>query len=1223
VGLSFIIGPAGSGKTAYILDSIAKLLTNTGDAARMIRSPDSGSFRASEMPRDRSILFIVPDQATFQMEKAILSRDEIPGFIDLHILSFRRLCLRVLEETGGVSHPFITPVGKSMAIQHCLWKRRKDLSIFAPMVDYPGFRDALSNTLSELHAYDIAPQDLLLEDIAGAGPFLPQKLHDLRILYQEYRNFLENRFFDPDDYLDLAAPRMAESRLVRGSFVYIDGFSGFTPKEYKVIKSLLKHAEEVSVALCMDREEINSPVSEVSLFHPIREVYEKIRDLASQSGVLLREPVFCPEEDIPRFRESPLLSGLERTLRARKNAFEAEEMRSSAPPKDEIQLVAASNPRAEVEFLAREILHLVRDEGLRYRDITVELRDLERYSDLISFVFRDHGIPFFLDKKRSLGHHPLAELVRSCLDMVLTELSFDSVFRYLKTDLLPLSRELVDELENYVLAHGIRGETWFREEPWRYTRRYFRHEDEESAQRGTGDEDEDREAREMDRARRKAMAAFAPFYRALMERRESLTAGFVSSAISEFLVYLKVPDILEKWREQAEKEGDLVSALEHSGVFDKVMEILEEAMEILGDEAVDLRTYALLINAGLEDIRLGVIPPSLDQVLVGSLDRSRQPECKVTFLLGALEGVFPRKHDEDSIFTDRERECLSAAGLALEPSSRSRQLHESYLVYIGLTRPSRRLYLSYPLADVEGKTLSPSHVVGWLKRVFPWIKEREVSLDPPGTYPEDLDFVVPARVVGITAKRLGLSRLGMPSGIVWKEAYRYLISSREYPNSRKVLSALGFTNKVEPLGYECAGRLYGKPLTMSASKLERFRACPFSYFASTGLGLEEREVFRLDPAGAGTFFHEALKRFILEIRQKGFKSPRDMSSEEVLQIMDRVVDRLVETARDEMFRSSARLAYVSKALKASLRQAAVIMYEHARRGQFVPVAAELPFGLTGEGTKLPQPVDPSGLMYPEDSLPPFRVEVPDPEGEGPGTEVLLRGVIDRIDALKKDGNLYVCVVDYKSSRHKIDFLDVFHGLTLQLLVYLLVATEALKGLTSDKIVPVGALYFTIHTPSIRTPGPVVPEEAFSRLLKESRMTGLLLQGYEILRLLDSASQEYSEVIPVRFTKDGVSCSGSVVTGKEFQVLLWFVKTQVRESAREILDGKIDVLPYRRGTQRACQYCPYAPLCGFDILIDGNHYRTLRRMDKSAIFEAMTRAVEGEKEGMSGEVEGKA
>ncbi|MGE5579170.1 MAG: PD-(D/E)XK nuclease family protein [Bacillota bacterium] len=1229
LGLRFIIGPAGSGKTRYIVDRIVEgLLSNSsvlgGPEASEPASDGSltGNLLTGNGPASRpGTILLAPDQSTFQMERLILQDPRIEGFMDLQVLSFRRLCLRVMEETGGLSLPFITAVGKSMAIQAILWEHRNELTAFAPLVNYPGFRATLGRTLSEMASYGVSPSSLAALAPDRSVPHLEGKVKDLSLVLDKFREFLAGRYSDPDDYLGLASERLRASGFLVGSTVYVDGFSGFTPAEYGVLEAIVATASQVTIALCADSREMRQPVNPASLFHPTREAYEKIRTLARRAGVDVEDTIYLPlsgEEALPRFRSAPQLGALERRFRlgarallaaphgghglkeggsggqvpgagvpseiGRPSGAEGQREIGQQPGVGEersVRLISATNPLAELEFVAREVQRLVRDCGMRYRDITVEARDLTEYAGMLPLVFKDHNIPFFLDSKRSLSHHPLSELIRAALDVVLTNWSLDPVMRYLKTDLVPVDRSEVDILENYALSHGIAGERWISPEPWRYARKYLLREDEAA--------EEAEMALLADGIRRKATAALGRFYATLSgSRTGEVSASLVSGAVLDLLADLDVQSQISEWRRLAEAAGDLAEAGDHEGILRKVGEVLGQVREVLRDQTADLKTYSLLLAAGLEDIRLGAIPPSLDQVLVGSFDRSRQPECKVTFLIGALLGVFPKRQTEDSIFNDREREYLQRSGVEMEPASIQRQFHEQYLTYIALTRPSRMLYISYPLGDQEGKSLTPSHVVNMVKEALPGLEEETASVDPPGDSDADLDFVLPARVKGLTLRRLSWLREGGQVGDVWAEAYRYLLSPDRLPQTRRILASLSYSNAVAPLDHDLVRSLYGYTLHTSVSRLETFAACPFQHFARDGLSLKEREMFRLEPTDAGVFMHAALRGYVEEIARSG-RDWGTLTPKEAQETVDSVVERLTLELSGELFASSARYRYISGALRRVLRRAADMLLNQIRRGRFRPVAAEVLFGFRG-GPK------------------PLRVSLSGKE------EVLLRGQIDRIDAAAGPGGPLVRVVDYKSSPRNLDLLDVHSGLALQLLVYLLVVTQSWKEILGSlplevraglegPATPAGALYYPIIDPIIASPGPVSEEDARKLMAKRLRMSGLVVRDEEIARLMDADGAGHSDIIPVQFLSGGgLSATSSAAGSEDFASLLGFVERKVGEMAARVFAGRVDIEPYRRGPERACQYCSYGPLCTFDVLIPGNRYRVIRPTPRESLWE---------------------
>jgi ATP-dependent helicase/nuclease subunit B len=1157
MSLGFIVGPAGSGKTRRIIDL------------------------ALEAVRDGSnqpVLILVPDQATFQMEKEVLKQANVDGFMDLHIVSFRRLCLGVLHETGGLDKPFITATGKRMAVQSILWKRKSDLKVYSPMVTFPGFRDSIIKIFSELISYNIDVSEMMSVTKASEVPVLSQKLGDIKLILDDYKSFLEGRFIDPDDYMSLAKENFRYSSLIKGARIFVDGFSGLNPREYEVLGELMRFAQSVQVALCLDEEELSFPPSDMSVFRPTRETYERLKKIVSDLGIKeMPLEILGKSTPLPRFRASSDLGVLENRIKSHLGCHKTSKPEKRTQEIPSVRILATQNPMGEVEFVAREILKLVRDCGYRFSDITIQTRDLNRYASIISLVFSDYNIPHFIDQKKSLSHHPLLELVRAALDSVATGFSFEAVMRYLKTDLVPLERSQVDILENYVLAHGIHGELWVSEKAWRFSKRLLL--DEEILP------EVQEKAVEVDAIRRRAISHLSQFYRQIKSCGH-LSAKILSNAIYDLLINLGVPKTLEEWQSLAQDAGDIESAMEHGAVWDSVMEIMEQSAEILGEEACDLKTYIAIINAGLEDIRLGVIPPSLDQVLVGNINRSRQPECKATFLMGVLAGVFPATKEEDSLIDDRDRDYLSSRGIELEASSKERQLDENYLVYIALTRSHERLYISYPLGDEEGKGLSPSHIIEYIKKCLPEIEEELVPQDPPGFPNTDLDYVVPARIQGATVRMLSKLREGNYPGDIWMAAYRHLALTRS-PS----LNSLSFSNEVQPLDRNRVRALYGRTILTSVSRLERFGQCPFQHFARDGLGLKERDVFKMEPSTAGTFLHETMKAIVDQI-SKDSTSWRAFLRDGADSVVDQVMDQMIPNVAGEILTSSARHKEMGESFRRIAKRASWILHEHARKSKFEPIATEVRFGF-------------------EEGMPPLAISV------SPKDTVLLRGQIDRIDIASYNDRAYVRIVDYKSSDHSLDIQSVYEGLSLQLLVYMIAALSLYdhlakyRGLPSKPPVPAGALYFSVRDPIIPVDGPLNHDDAARRIKKELKMSGLLSGDYDVMRLMDSDGTGYSELIPVQFTKaESLGQNSSCVSHQDFRALLKFVEHKVREMSSRLFSGDISINPYRMGQVRACTYCPYTPLCTFDVLVPGSKYRVIPRVSKEEVWQEISAKVGG-------------
>jgi len=1139
MGLRFILGRAGSGKTWTCLEEIR---------AELRRSPDGPA-----------LILVVPEQATFQMERALFAPGDPPGAFRAEVLSFRRLAWRVLGETGGAARPHLDDLGKRLVLRAILERRKQELQSFGRSAGQGGFVEKLALAIRELAFCRVTPEDLSAraEALARRGQersTLAGKLRDLAVVAGDLREFLKDRYTDPDDYLSLLAERLELSSTIRGARIYVDGFAGFTPQEEAVLEAMMRAAAEVSVALCLDPAEIDRRPEEIDLFHPTRVTHRRLTEAAARAGVRVERPLLLPLDSAEtRFSESPALSHLEgQFTRARIEAYPAD-------PTPALALVAAADRRAEVDAAAREIIRLCRDCGYRFRDIAVIVRDLELYETLIVSTFGDYGLPFFIDRRKSAGHHPLVELVRSILETAATDWAPEPLFRGLKTDLLPLDRGDIDRLENYVLAHGIRGRLWSDGQPWTFRRGIFETDD------GDPPPDEREELDLINRTRARVVGLLGQAVGAL---RAAMAAPVpvrrLAQVLFELADSLAVADTLAAWSEEAIRTGDLEGARQQEQTWNGFVGILDRLVEALGEQPMTLTEFAGVVESGLESLRLGLIPPSLDQILVGAIDRSRQPELRAAIILGVNDGVFPAVAAEDSIFTDQDRDELLADGLELGPPARLRSFHEDYLGYIALTRARERLYVSYSLADQEGKPLLPSPLVARLKRLFPLLRPVLAGLDPSDDPAHALDYLTdPRRAAVHLFRRLAEARGGRVPPPFWFRVYRAL-ADRPDRRARASLVARSLVyprGMAGPLPVELVRRLYGDPLRSSVTRLERFAACPFQHFLTDGLRLEERPIYRVEAPDVGTVFHEALRLFVGRAVSTGIDLA-ELGEDQAQGIIDQVVDELAPKLRDQILFSSARYRYLGGLLRRTLRRIAGIILEHARRGRFRPVGVEVRFG-------------------PDGDWPPLTVEF----GTG---RLELRGRIDRVDLAEKDGRRFLRVVDYKSGSRGLRLEDLYHGLSLQLLVYLAVAMDNLPGAE-----PAGLMYMRVQDQVLRVDGPLPEDERERRKLRQMRADGMFLADAEAVRLMDAGASGGSAVIPVRLNADGTVGRGrAAIDARQMEALLRFARRLLRSLGRGIAGGVIRVSPYRRGTVRACTHCRFKGACGFDILLPGHDYRRL-------------------------------
>ncbi len=1159
MGLRFILGRAGTGKTYTCLAEIRRA--------------------AIDQPDGPPLLFLVPEQATFQMEQALL-QEGLVGSIRASVVSFQRLAWQVTQQSGGLTLPAISQTGKEMVLRALLEKRRPDLQLFGEVADRPGFVQKLASTLSTLRSYNVDAAALReklaeLQASGSATGLLFPKLHDLSIMMQELTDYLSGRFTDPDDYLPALAARLPDSPLVKGAEIWVDGFTGFTPQELTVLKAIMGVARQVHITLCVNPAGIRGtpvPRQPNDLFHPTETTYDQLVALAREIGIPVDPPLVLGNDaqDAPRFARSPELGWLEKYLFS-------DATRSWTDKTPAISLVEAHGRREEVAQAAKEVVRLVRDAGFRYREICVVARNLEVYGDLVGAVFSEYGIPVFIDRRRGVAHHPLVELVRSALETVISDWAYEPIFRYLKTDIIPLRRDDVDLLENYVLEHGIRSQAWYNQVPWQFRRRYTL-EDEGVAPAGQDQLDH------INQLRTKAIKHLVRFQRRLQRNPDKpLTVRDASTALFRLLDDLKVSRTIKAWCHEASAAGRLEEAREHEQVWNAILGLLDQMVAVLGEVEMPLVQYLQVLSAGLDSLRLGLIPPGLDQVVVGTVERSRHWGVRAAIVLGATESDFPPVPPEDVIFTDDERDTLLANGLDIGPTSVVRLFQEQFFTYVALTRPSEHLWISYPLADEEGRVLAPSPVIRRLQQIFPALKPMVADELRTISAGERTVAATPAHFAAAMARAFRQHRAGQPLDPVWLDLYEWAATTPAVRNRvQRIMAAVSyeedFQHRTNTVGPALARALFGEEIATSATELESFAACPFQHFARFGLRLAERARFQVAAPEFGLVYHAALSLFVRELQAQG-EDWDSLSPQKAVTLLDEVVNRLAPRLKNEILLSSPQHRYLLRVIRRTLQASLPFLQEHGRGGRFRTRWVELPFG------------EPSG------GLPGLTIATPN-------GLVQLRGRIDRVDTYDTENGTMVRVVDYKSSPQKLDLDLFYHGLSVQLILYLYVVVENLPALVSGPVLPAGALYLPVYDAVERLPYPLPEAQVKKRRRQKYRAKGVVLADADVIRAMDPSGLG---LVPARLKKDGrPGRSSYALSRSQFAHLFGHLVEVVTDAAERVLNGELAAKPYRRHGRAACETCQYRAVCQFDPTVPSETFHTMVPMKRTDVWAKLTR-----------------
>ncbi|MCE7792004.1 helicase-exonuclease AddAB subunit AddB [Salipaludibacillus sp. CUR1] len=1156
MAINFVTGRAGSGKTTRIEKEILEL--------------------ARADPQGAPVIYLVPDQMTFQVERNLIKKFG-RGMTRVQVLSFSRLALRVLQEVGGISRYHIEKTGIHMLIRKIIERNKDSFLMFQKTSARPGFVEKMEQTITEMKRYQIDAETLQEEinsleneeERSASGKMMLDKLVDIHIILSRLEKELADKYVGSEDYLQLLAEKLPESGNLNGTAFYIDGFYSFTPVEMNVLREIFKIAEDVTISLTLDE-----PKAPGHILHPL--------DLFYETGTTYQQLILLCEDCKLSDFSTEVLDAAKRFKTKGLQHLEANGGRRPAPSSEDsdgVNLISAVHKRGEVERVAREITSLVRSRNYRYGEIAILLRNMGEYADYFETVFRDEGIPFFMDEKRSALNHPLVEFIRSTLEIIHRHWRYESVFRALKTEFLfPESeniREKVDQLENYVLAYGIQGKRWYSDERWTYHRMKTTAEYERDKTK-----EEYLYEEEINSLREDLLRPVFLFQKRL---KKSRTVKDYCTDLFQLLEDIRAAEKLERLRNEAAGDQNLREAREHDQMWDGVIHLFDQMVETSGDEPVSFELFMQMIDTGFESMKFSIIPPAFDQVVVASMETSRLSNIRCAFIMGVNDGVIPAKPDEGRMISEEERELLEEKGLELAPGAQRQLLNENFLIYMAQSTPSEKLYLTYPLADEEGRSLQPSMILNQLYDLFPSL-EQEFACDTPADAGEsnEIEFINhPQKTLSYLTQQLQGWKRGYPISKVWWDTYNWFINQPVWSGkAEQVLRSLTYHNKPEPISRQLTEKLYGKKLKTSVSRMEQFNACPFSQFANYGLKLKERETYKLEAPDIGTLFHAALKEMAEALREKG-KDFSHLSKQEAAHMAKTIVDQLAPKIQRQILLSSSRFNYIQQKLEQVVARASAVLAEQAKKTGFSPAGLEVGFG-------------------PDEQLPPLTFQLEN------GYTVELAGRIDRVDKAESEEGLYVRILDYKSSSKDINLDDVYYGLAMQMLIYLDVVLSFAGDWLGAEVSPAGVLYFHVHNPMIQAEEKLTIEEIEEKILKEFKMKGLLSSSLNALKQMDlTLEQGHSDIVPAGLKKDGKPYANSkVISPGDYENLRSHLRNHVKQIGESILNGNIALTPYKKKQKIPCTFCSFKSFCQFDASLDSNDYRHLPAQSNDDILKVI-------------------
>lgn len=1128
MSLQFIIGSSGAGKSHTAYEEMI------GEA---VRHPD------------RQYLVIVPDQFTMQTQKTITGMHPRRGLLNIDVLSFTRLAWRVFEETGGDDRPVLDDLGKSLVLQRVITEQQKKLKVLGSSLTKQGSVTQMKSLVSELLQYRVRPEDL--SDTGSLPPghsYLQAKLADVQTVYEGFLTYLRERYLTIEEMPELLCSVIQDSRLVRGSTVILDGFTGFTPVQKLVVRQLLLLCRQVTVTVTMDPRAAAARAAGIhQLFHMSGDMIRGLEALAGETHTEILPPRYIDDSVKGRHAGKPALRFLEQNLfRFGKTAY--------PDASERVTFLEADTPHREVAAAAETILRMVREEGMHYRDFALLSGDLEVYGREAGRVFAEAGIPCFIDRRKPVMTNQAVEFMRAAVDMIVQRYSYESVFRLLRTGLTDFSADETDILENYVLALGIRGRKQY-EEVW------VRKPRTEKADR----------LLEYNELRKRFLAMTEGLHAGMHEYRGS--ARRKAEVIYTFLAENRMQEKCARIAEELQQEGRTDLAREYARIWQTICDLLNRLVEVLGDEQMGLEAFQDVLDAGLGECSIGLVPPGEDQVMVGDIERTRLREIRVLFFAGVNEGVVPRPPDTGGILSDADRECLKQTDLELAPTAREEICRQRFYLYLCLTRPADQLVISWCRTGSDGRAALPSHLAADLRRMFPAVP---VRTDREG-FDEMSRLETPEGRREVFLSSLQNLEEGRMDEILVPLAAWLSRTAEGAAQTERLLEAAGADGVKEGIGQELAGRLYGQTLLNSVTRLEEFSSCACRHFLDYGLRLREREEYVFTPADFGTVMHSALEHYAGNLRREDLAWTA-LTDEQRTRLADLSLDEVVHDYNNTILHSTERNRFLMGRIREMMQRTVWALQEQLRRGDFRP--AEFEFDFT----------DDLETMH-------FRL---------PGGSMRLRGRIDRIDELEAGGKRYLKIIDYKTGRTGLDLDRLWNGTQLQLAVYVNAALEsAARSHPGETAEPAGIFYYHIDDPFLSeipgTEGDGMSHEELLRLsreeiLKKLKPGGLVRSESDILRHLDRTLERgASSVLPVSLNKDGsLSKSSSAENGEAFSLIRSFALRKAAELGTRMMKGETGTLPLLDGEISACTYCPYNGICGFDLKLEGCRYRRMER-----------------------------
>lgn len=1150
MSLQFVIGNAGSGKSTYLYQRVIE---------EAIAHPQ------------KNYLVIVPEQFTMHTQEQLVAMHPKHAIMNIDVLSFDRMAYRIFDELGTDTLEVLEETGKNLLLRKVAQEQEAKLYALGKNMKRPGYIAQVKSLISEFAQYNITPDHL--EEIMSR-PELSESLRykgaDLVTMYRAFQEKIAGTYITTEQILQKFLAVSGDSKILRGATIVFDGFTGFTPIQNQVIEELLRLAETILVTITCDiRETFFGRIEEQELFAISKKTMAKLVDMTKRSGVTLEDPILLGTQEKKRFVAGGFLEHLEQNLfRAGTSVYKKQKA------SDAIRIVSLKNPRQELLYAASEITKAVRTEGRRYSDFAIVCANLDMYRYSVPAVMEQYHVPYFLDVKSEIVFQPMIEFIYGLLMVFEEDFSYESVMRLLRTGMSDLLTEEIDQLENYILASGIRGHRKYEEpfviSPQGYTPEMLV---------------------ELNEIRMRLVVPLQQFAATVLQRTQAqnerkrqskwltktrkVSVEALSYGIYEYLTHHHIQERLEEKADFYEEVPDAVKSGEYRQIYGACMDLLDKVVCMLGTEEMTVTEYREILASGFESIAVGMIPPAKDCVVIGDMERTRLSDIRTMYLIGANDGAIPKALGNGGILSQLDREKLMELDVEVAPSDRQKAFMQRFYLYFVMTKPARELIVTYTRVDGESKAIRRSYLIQTLLRMFPELSVTELEELPAQnrilTEETAQDYYVDLLRQYVEEQKVDDAFLAC---LAWEE-------KRDAKAFAQLRDAAFYEHKEEKLSKAALDAVYGMAITESVSRLEQYARCAYAYFLKYGLGLMPRGEHAFEVVDMGNLYHEALEAYAKRLEAREDVNWYTVDEEQSNAILREAIDATYQTMTKIEMLDEGRDRYILWRMERTLQQTVHTLLEQVRKGSFVPHAFEVDFREVG---------DLDALRYQLDEMHTMR----------------LRGKIDRVDLYRDAQKVYVKIVDYKSGVKDIDFSRLYDGLQVQLVLYMDAMEESLKKQYPKHSVEPGAmLYYHIDRPVLDAQDvhKLGKEEA---VLKALQMKGVVNADMNVIEALHHGLEGYSDVIPVNITKDGsLGKTSHALTTEEFAIASDYVRLLMQQTGKQIIDGEIACKPYRKGQENGCLYCEYHGICGFDTRVDGFSYRKLSgKMNREEVLSRM-------------------